>query len=203
MKSARRRPSRVQEPPETGAAAEDAEPDPEQVARTIALRKLNAAPQSRAQLAEAMAKRDVPEPIIEKVLDRFTEVGLVDDVAYAEMLVRSKHNERGLARRALAQELRRKGIEGDVADGALEAVQPEDEHERARELVRRKARSTQGLEHQKRRRRLVSMLARKGYGPGVALSAVDEVLAEDSEIPALDELDARSSDGPGEFLDAP
>ncbi|SED86677.1 regulatory protein RecX [Ruania alba] len=198
MNNARRRSSRVQEPPETGAAAVDAEPAPEEVARTIALRKLNAAPQSRAQLAEAMAKRDVPGPIIEKVLDRFSEVGLVDDAAYAEMLVRSKHNERGLARRALAQELRRKGIEGDVADAALETVQPEDEHERARELVRRKARSTTGLDHQKRRRRLVSMLARKGYGPSVALGAVDDVLASGGT--GADDPDLF---GPEDFLDAP
>ncbi|UFU04197.1 recombination regulator RecX [Ruania suaedae] len=177
----RRRGAPGQDPPDRGAAAQDAEPDPENVARTIALRKLNAAPQSRAQLAEAMAAKDVPDEVAEKVLDRFTEVGLVDDAAYAEMFVRSRHNDRGLARRALAQELRRKGIEGDVADEALEAVQPEDEHERARELVRRKARSTTGLEFQKRRRRLVSMLARKGYGPAVALSAVDEVLRDEAE----------------------
>ncbi|QOR72654.1 regulatory protein RecX [Ruania alkalisoli] len=172
---------RGQEPPDQGAAAQDAEPDPEGVARTIALRKLNAAPQSRAQLAEAMAAKDVPDAVAEKVLDRFTEVGLIDDAAYAEMLVRSRHGDRGLARRALAQELERKGIDRETAQTALEAIQPEDERDRARELVRRKARSTAGLDPQKRRRRLVSMLARKGYGPGVALGVVDEVLCRDDE----------------------
>ncbi|WP_200837647.1 regulatory protein RecX [Ruania rhizosphaerae] len=181
MRTARRRPVRGQEPPDQGAAAQDAEPDPEGVARTIALRKLNAAPQSRAQLAEAMAAKDVPDEVAEKVLDRFTEVGLVDDAAYAEMFVRSRHGDRGLARRALAQELERKGIDRETAQTALEAIQPEDERERARELVRRKARSTAGLDPQKRRRRLVNMLARKGYGPGVALGVVDEVLRHDDE----------------------
>ncbi|MDD9204853.1 regulatory protein RecX, partial [Georgenia sp. 10Sc9-8] len=74
------------DPPARGAAAQDPEPDPEQVARTIALRQLSAAPRSRAQLADAMARKDVPEAVAEAVLDRFTEVGLVDDAAYAEML---------------------------------------------------------------------------------------------------------------------
>jgi len=169
------------EPPATGAASQDKEPDPESVARAIALRKLGAAPQSRAQLAEAMARKNVPEEIAEKVLDRFEDVNLIDDAAYAEMLVRTRHNERGLARRALAHELRRKGVDAETAEAALETIQPEDEAERAVELVRKKARSTTGVEPVKRRRRLVSMLARKGYGPGVAMRAVDQVLGEEDD----------------------
>ena len=175
-----------QEPPPSGAAAEDAEPDPEGVARAIALRMLTGAPRSRAQIAERMAQRNVPEEVAAKVLDRFTEVGLIDDTAYAEMLVRTRHNERGLAGRALAQELQRKGVDREIADEALQAIQPEDEAERAVELVRRKARSTTGVDPVKRRRRLMSMLARKGYGPGVALRAIDQVLGEEDEGPNED-----------------
>lgn len=157
------------------------------MARAIALRMLTGAPRSRAQIAERMAQRNVPEEIAAKVLDRFTEVGLIDDAAYAEMLVRTRHNERGLAGRALAQELHRKGVDAETANEALAAVQPEDEAERALELVRRKARSTTGVDPVKRRRRLVSMLARKGYGPGVALRAVDEVLGEEKDAESHDE----------------
>jgi regulatory protein len=171
------------EPPSTGAAAQDAEPDAEEVARTIALRQLTAAPRSRAQLEEAMARRDVPADVAARVLDRFTEVGLVDDAAYAEMLVRTRHAERGLARRALAQELRRKGIEPEVAALALEQVDESDEHAAARRLVEKKARSTRGLDAQVRRRRLAGMLARKGFAGGVAMRAIDEVLAEEGVDP--------------------
>src|SRR5699024_2109379 len=146
-----------------------------------ALRKLGAAPQSRAQLAEAMARKNVPEEIAEKVLDRFEDVNLIDDAAYAEMLVRTRHNERGLARRALAQRLGRKVVDAETAAAARKTSQPEDEEERAVELVRKTARSTTGVEPVKRRRRLVSMLARKGYGPGVAMRAVDQVLGEEDE----------------------
>ncbi|MFH5822544.1 regulatory protein RecX [Georgenia sp. AZ-5] len=178
----RRRPSRPRdelEPPPAGAAAEDAEPDAEEVARAIALRQLAAAPRSRAQLEETMARRDVPEEIAARVLDRFTEVGLVDDAAYAEMLVRTRHSERGLARRALAAELRKKGIDDETAADALEQVDDEAEEAAARRLVEKKARSTRGLDRQVRRRRLTAMLARKGFGPGVALRVVDEALAEE------------------------
>jgi len=171
------------EAPPTGAAAQDAEPDAEEVARTIALRQLTAAPRSRAQLEEAMARRDVPADVAARVLDRFTEVGLVDDAAYAEMLVRTRHAERGLARRALAQELRRKGIEPEVAALALEQVDESDEHAAARRLVEKKARSTRGLDAQVRRRRLAGMLARKGFAGGVAMRAIDEVLAEEGVDP--------------------
>ncbi|MFD1504154.1 regulatory protein RecX, partial [Georgenia yuyongxinii] len=164
-------------------AAVDPEPDAEEVARTIALRQLTAAPRSRAQLEEALARRGVPADVAARVLDRFTEVGLIDDTAYAEMLVRTRHAERGLARRALAQELRRKGIDAEVAEVALEQVDDADEETAARRLVEKKARSTAGLDRQVRRRRLAAMLARKGFGPGVAVRVIDEVLAEEGIDP--------------------
>ncbi|WP_223411222.1 regulatory protein RecX [Occultella gossypii] len=167
------------EPPATGAAAVDPEPDQESVARNIALRLLTHSPRSRAQLAQAMAKKDVPDEVAASVLDRFEEVGLVNDVEYAEMLVRTRRAERGLARRALATELYRKGVDSEIAEEALAAVDPEDEEATAQDLVRRKARSSVGLEHEKRRRRLVGMLARKGYSPSVALRVVDGVLADE------------------------
>lgn len=181
--AARRRPSggngRTPEPPGPGSAALAAEPDHESVARAIALRQLAAAPRSRAQLETAMARKDVPEDVAATVLDRFTEVGLVDDVAYAEMFVRSRHEDRSLARRALAHELRAKGIAPEIAEQALEGLDVEDERRTARELVARKAAGTAGLDRQRRRRRLAGMLARKGYPPGLALGVVDEVLADE------------------------
>ncbi|WP_324653213.1 regulatory protein RecX [Georgenia sp. H159] len=151
------------------------------MARAILLRQLAAAPRSRAQLAEKLAARDVPEELSERLLDRFEEVGLVDDAAYAEMLVRSRHQERGLARRALSHELRLKGIAPEVAEHALEQIDDDDEHTAALDLAVRKARSNRGLDPVKRRRRLAGMLARKGYSPGVAMRAVDEALAAEGQ----------------------
>src|SRR5690625_6108156 len=89
---------RVGEPPATGAAAVDREPDAESVARTIALRMLSQAPRARAQLAEAMAKQDVPDDVATRRLDRFAEVGLVDDADCGETRVRTRRAQRWLAR---------------------------------------------------------------------------------------------------------
>lgn len=152
--------------------------DSEQVARSIALRLLASMPRSRAQLAEAMARKEVPAEVAGRVLDRFEQVGLIDDAEYAAMLVRTRHSERGLARRALAQELTRKGIDRDTAQGALETIEAEDEDAVARDLVRRRAPASANLPHEKRVRRLVGMLARKGHSPGAAYRIVTEVLGE-------------------------
>ncbi|WP_087509815.1 regulatory protein RecX [Cellulomonas iranensis] len=175
--AARRRGRPAVEPPEVAAAAQDAEPDPESVARAIVLRRLTGAAQSRAQLADALARRDVPEDVATRVLDRFTEVGLIDDQEYAHMLVRSRHAERGLSRRALAVELRRKGIDDETAAVALEGVDDEDEEHAARELVRRRLRTTAALERDVRVRRVYGALARKGYPGGLVSRLVREELA--------------------------
>ena len=187
-RSAERRPRRrrpAEEPPATGAAAVDPEPDPESVARTIALRQLTAAPRTRAQLRAAMARRDVPDPVAETVLDRLEAVDLVDDEAYARMWVSSRHAGRGLARKALAHELRHRGVEDEHVDRALEQLDPEEELATARELVARRLPATRRLDRQARVRRLAGMLARKGYPQGLALRVVRDAL--DGENATSDE----------------
>jgi len=184
-----RRRSPAPEPPASGAAAVDTEPDAVAVARTILLRMLTSAPRSRAQLAEALALREVPEEVASSLLDRFTEVGLVDDAAYAQMLVRSRHAERGLSRRALAVELRRRGIDDETAAGALTQVGDEAEVDAARRLVERKLAATRGLDPATRTRRTLAALGRRGYPPGLVARLVREALGE--------EVDAAGSDTDG------
>ena len=173
----RRRGRDGSEPPPTGSAAQDVEPDQESVARAIALRLLTSSARSRSQLAEAMARKDVPDDVAQRVLDRFTEVGLIDDAEYARMVVRTRHAERGLSRRAIAVELRRRGIDDELAGEALEQLDSDDEETAARELVRRKLRSTSGLDAQTRARRTFAALGRKGYAPGLVSRLVREELA--------------------------
>lgn len=164
--------------------------DPESVARTILLSKLTAQARSRKELAEALAAKAVPDDVAERVLDRFEQVGLIDDAAFADLWVRSRQSSRGLARRALAHELRGKGVDAELISASLEQVQPDDEQQTARRLVERKLRSTRGLDRIVRTRRLVGMLARKGYPPGVAMQVVREALAaEESD----DKADSWSS----------
>ncbi|MER6364229.1 recombination regulator RecX [Kitasatospora sp. NPDC001527] len=153
--------------------------DPESRARDICLRLLTGAAKTRKQLADALRKREIPDEVAEEVLTRLEEVGLIDDAAFARAWVESRHSVRGLSRRALAQELRTKGVAGDLAEQALAQVDQDDETEAARALVERRLRTTRGLERQTRTRRLVGMLARRGYSEGLAFRVVREALDEE------------------------
>ncbi len=134
------------------------------------------APRTRAQLAEELHRKAVPDDVAEQVLDRFGEVGLVDDVAFAQTWVRSRHGGRGLARRALRHELRARGIDEETVATALDAVDDADERVAAAALVSRRLPATRGLAREVRIRRLAGMLARKGYADGLAMRVVHEAL---------------------------
>jgi regulatory protein len=165
------------------APADPAAPpeDPEEVARQILLRRLTERPRSRAELAKSLAKRRVPDDVATRVLDRFTEVGLIDDAAFARSWVESRQRGRGLASRALAHELRTKGIDRQTAQEALGTLDPDDERQVAARLVRRKLPSMARQPPQVARRRLVGMLARKGYPAGLAMAVVSDELAADRD----------------------
>jgi regulatory protein len=173
--------------------------DPEAVARAICLRALTGAPKTRKQLSDLLARREVPEEAAVAVLDRFTEVGLIDDAAFARAWVGSRQAGRGLGRRALRAELYAKGVDSEVAAEAVSAVGDDDEREAAQELVRRRLAGMSRLDRVTATRRLLGMLARKGYGGGLAAAVVRE---------ALDARDERASEagptegGADELLDA-
>ncbi|MBM7493132.1 regulatory protein RecX [Micromonospora luteifusca] len=175
--------------------------DESEVAREICLRQLAVRPRTRAELAGALAKRGISEEVSAEVLDRYDEVGIIDDAAFARAWVSSRHAGRGLARRALANELRRKGVDGEVATEALGELDEETEADTARGLVERKLRTARG-EPDAIFRRLVGMLARKGYPPGVAIRAVKDALAAQSAEAAefAEQIDADAlADAEGEL----
>ncbi|NAZ74761.1 RecX family transcriptional regulator [Kineococcus sp. T13] len=143
------------------------------------------APRSRAQLAQKMAAKDVPEQVAQDVLDRFEEVGLVDDRSFAQSWVHSRQGHRG--RRALALELRRKGIADETAQDALEEVDDSIEEQAARTLLRRPLAATRGMDAVKRQRRLAGVLARRGFPPGLVMRLVREELAADTPDDTADD----------------
>lgn len=159
-----------------GDQADGPEADPEAVARKILLDQLTGQARSRSELATKLAEKGVPDEVAERLLTRFEQIGLIDDEAFAAMWVESRQSGKGLARRALAHELRRKGIDDQVAAGALEAVDADDELDSARMIVQRKMRSVQRVDRNTAIRRLTGVLARKGYPPGVAMRVVREEL---------------------------
>ncbi|HWF82665.1 MAG TPA: regulatory protein RecX [Streptosporangiaceae bacterium] len=168
----------------------DAPADPQSVARLICLRLLTAAPRTRAQLADALKRRGVPADAAEAVLGRFAEVGLIDDATFATTWVESRHYGRGLGRRALVAELDQRGIAREAIESAVDQLSTEAERATALVLVERKIASTTGQPYQARVRKLVGMLARKGYPASLAYSVVREALdrsGNDSASSALDD----------------
>lgn len=161
-------------PEDTAFLGPDA--DAEEVARKILLDQLTGQARSRAELATKLAKRRVPEEVAERLLTRFEEVGLIDDAAFARAWVESRQPGKGLGRRALAQELRRKGVDEEVARAALDEIEPGDEEEVARALVRRKLRTLRGVDRATATRRLSGMLARKGHSGDLVWRVVREEL---------------------------
>lgn len=163
----------------TVAAASSA--DPHDAAREVALRLLTASPKTRSQLVDALRARNHDDEVIETVLDRLEEVGLIDDADLAATFVRTQQVRRGLSGRALSQQLKAKGVDSDTVRGALEALDPQVEEECARALAEKKLRSMHGLDRMVQTRRLMGMLARKGYGGELSRRVITEVLADSPE----------------------
>ena len=170
--------------------------DPEARARQVCLRLLTLAPRTRAQLADALRKRGIPDSVAAGVLDRYTDVGLIDDAAFARAWVESRHYSRGLAGRALTAELKQRGVDSGEIRDAIEELGPDAEVATARKLVAQKLAGTRGQPAQARTRRLAGMLARKGYPPGLAFRVIREAMeaegadAAPGEEPLFDDPDA-------------
>lgn len=157
-------------------------------ARALCLRLLTARARTRAELEAQLAKRGYADDVSAEVLDRLTQAGLVDDEDFAEQWVRSRQVNAGKGRRALAAELRTKGVDDEVIVAALAGIDTGAERVRAEQLVRDRLRRERLLgdpadrdAENKVARRLVGMLARRGYGQSMALDVVTSELANERE----------------------
>ncbi len=157
----------------------EADADPEAIARQICLRLLTVAPRTRAQLADALRRRSVPESAADAVLSRFADVKLIDDAMFAQAWVESRHHGRGLSRGALASELRQRGVASEDIDSAVSRLDPERELATAEALVARRLAGTRGQLPQARIRRLMGLLARKGYPQALAYRVVRTALEQE------------------------
>jgi regulatory protein len=149
---------------------------------------LTLAPRTRAQLADALRKRGIPDEAADEVLSRFEDVGLIDDAAFARSWVESRHYSRGLAGRALSAELKQRGVAADEIRAAIdEQLGPDAEVGAARRLIDGKLASTRGLPPEQRTRRLAGLLARKGYPAGLAFRVIREALEAEGDLALLED----------------
>lgn len=159
-------------------------PSRDEQARAICLRLLTVRARTRAELATKLASRGFAEEEIARSLDRLTDVGLIDDEDFAEQWVRSRQVNAGKGRRALAAELRTKGVDKEIIEDALAGIDADTERVRAEQLVAdrlRRERFDDEASEAKVMRRLVGMLARRGYGQSMALDVVKVALAGERE----------------------
>jgi regulatory protein len=150
----------------------------EAAARAICLRLLAIAPRPRAGLAQALERKDIPLDVATAVLDRFTEIGLIDDAAYARSFVRVKHRDRALGRAKLRTELRRLGVADEIMSDAVQVVDTEAERVRAAELIDKRIDAAMEAGPVAARRRLLGLLDRRGYPAEVAIPVVESALQD-------------------------
>src|ERR1700744_4665237 len=160
------------------------EPSRDEQARALCLRLLTARARTRAELAGPRTKRGYPDDVTARVLDRLTEVGLLDDIDFAEQWVHSRLANAGKGKRALAAELHTKGVDNDVIASVLGGINPAAKRGRAEELVRKKLRRenlSDDAADARVTRRLVGMLARRGFAQSMAYDVVSVELAGERE----------------------
>jgi regulatory protein len=166
---------------ESTAKEQPAEPEndwaaQERRAENVSMQALTRRGMSRWELGEKLLARDLDPCIVEAELDRLERVGLIDDGALAETIVRTQHERKGLGRTAIAQELRRRHVDPDAIEEALEQLDDADENSRALELAERRAAQLRNLDHETAVRRLSGYLQRKGYSADTVRNAVVSAL---------------------------
>ncbi|HCK78835.1 MAG TPA: hypothetical protein DHW34_02335 [Actinobacteria bacterium] len=157
-------------------------------ARAIILRQLASSARTREHLRQKLAGKGISAAVAREVLDRFTEVGLIDDVTFARDYITSRRTARGISQRGLRQELTRKGVPEDIITEALSATTIDEERELALATVTKRWRSVATLEPPARRRRLASALARRGFPPELTYEVIREVEARMGAVGNDDEV---------------
>ena len=147
-------------------------------AKQVLLRRLSHAPRTRKELAKDLKDKDISDEVANVALDRFEEVGLINDQALASNYVSSQHERKGLGKNALRQQLRAKGVSDDVALEAISQISDDQEFQAAFELACKKIRSLQRDDAKTQLRKIVGVLARKGYSSNLAFSVAKEVIKD-------------------------
>jgi regulatory protein len=147
-------------------------------AKQVLLRRLSHAPRTRKELAKDLKDKDISDEVANLALDRFEEVGLINDQVLASNYVSSQHERKGLGKNSLRQQLRAKGVSDDVALDALSQISDDQEFQAAFALACKKIRSLQKDDAKTQLRKIVGVLARKGYSSNLAFRVAKEVIAD-------------------------
>ena len=155
-----------------------AEIDPHQIAKEVLLKRLSNAPRTRKELAQDLKNKRIEESIAQDALNRFEELGLINDQAFSENFVQNYHARKKLGKNALRQQLRAKGVSEEIAQEAVAQISQSQEFQAALSLACKKIRSIQSDDPQAQLRKIVGLLARKGYSSNLSFQVAREVVNE-------------------------
>ena len=145
-------------------------------ARQTALRFLSHRMRTGREVRDKLAARGFDGGTVSTVVDRLTEVGLINDAEYAAAFLRTSLKLRPRSYRVLLSELLKKGVSRDTAGRAIaESVELAPEVETARRVMAKASRTYGRLPDGERRRKLFSFLARRGFSP----DTISELLGEE------------------------
>ncbi len=160
------------------ALTEQVQSDQTQAAKDFVLRRLNSRARTRSELAKELREKSFSDDVAKEALDRLEEVGLINDDEFAKSWVSTRHKSKGLAAGVLRQELRQKGVSDDAVQEALGEISQEEEYESAMKLANKKYRSLQREDRDTQIRRLVGLLARKGYSSSLCYRVAKEIVSD-------------------------
>lgn len=146
-------------------------------AKDVALRLLTVRDRTTWEIRQELGKRGAEPEVVDQVVTRLTDVGLLDDTKFAASWVSSRQSGRSLSRSQLGRELANRGVGESDVEQALESASGSDT-EVALELARRRVRSMSGLDAATKSRRLSGQLARRGFSWSVVRSVVAQVVGE-------------------------
>lgn len=164
--------------PPRATSGGDSEISPYQRAREIALRRLDSAQRTRAELIAWMGAREVDAAMAEQVCDELTSLGFINDEMYARSFIRSQKSTRMLAPAQLFRELLKRGVPKEIVEMVVAEINADQVEADALEIARKKARLSAGVDLATAQRRMLSQLARKGYNEGVSRRVTAQALEE-------------------------
>jgi len=160
--------------------ARNAEVDDPQAVLDAALRFLEARQRSTAEVRRRLGGAGYRADLVEGAISRLTDLGMLDDEAFARAWIESRDRARPRGERALRRELALKGIDREIADETLAeraTDAPDADADAAQRLLARHARSLERIvDPRARRQRAYSLLARNGFDSETATSVIAEVL---------------------------
>ena len=150
----------------------------EEDVRQALLKLIERSGKSSGQLRASLLEKEFPVQLVDQMIERFIEVGLIDDFALARDFTELAVSRKAKAKSVIARELRAKYFPQDAIDAALAEIDSDAELEAAKNLAETRYRQLLKLEPEVRTRRLSSFLMRKGYSSGVVWAAVRHASGE-------------------------